>query len=333
MKKIVSTVLATAMMFGMSAMAFAAPVYETDSQLKNTVIGFSGALKDYNVDITQIEGTVQIPFQLGENASYYNVEVEVNEGGKQLGAEYNKSKNAIVIRPNVPVNQTEAEPFEIEIEVQDRKSRDVIAEGYTITGEVSYDAVQIVEDEGRYNNSRGVIYDFSSGAEKVRIYAGSEVTVNVAKPTKGIVNLHLSTDGIDALDDKFFDNNLKVYQFVANPKFTGGVEVTIDAGSDSFIYEYAGGELRKVEDVSFDENNGYTIKTKQLTTYVVSDEELEVGMIDESAGSESGSGGQAPESDKNNPTTGASDTMGAVAALAALSLAGIGFAVAKRSRK
>lgn len=338
MKKVLSSVLAAGMAFGATAVtAFAAPVYEADnSTLANTVIGFSTGEKTYSLDLTQVEGKQEISFDLGENASYYNVEIDVKEGGKHLDAEYSKSKKAITVRPTVDTKLTEPADYEVNIEIVNRKNKDTIADGFSITGEISYDTIQMVDSGERYNNSKGVLYDFGSGTDNVEIYAGNNVTVKVNKSLRGVYNFDMSTDSIDELDNAFPDNDLEIVKFMAHPKFSNSVDVVFDISEGNFVYEYVDGKLRVPSEMKYDESEGYVVRTKQLGAYVVSVDELPEGAVEDNNADEEDkdnttAGGNKPSNDtgKNNPATGASDMMGMAVALSAVSLAAVLRRIAK----
>lgn len=325
MKKLVCSVLACAMALGMGTVAFAAPLYEEGSQdkLQNTVAGFSTG-KTFETDLTQIAGKVEVSFDLGENANYYNVDIDVTEGGKQVDAEYNRSKKAIILRPSISTKTTEAEDYEIEIEVFDRKTRDTVADGYKITGTLVYDQMQYAEDEGHYNNKNGVLYDFMDGASNVSVRVDNNVTLDI-KNGRGIYNLHMNDEGNDAIDYMFSKHDLRYRNFVSQPKFNADVTVSLFASEDDYLYEYLNGRLSRVK-AEYDERDGFIFTTRQLGTYILSDLPLTEGEVDESINlvrpSGSGNSGNT-NSGKDNPTTGASELPAMLTAAGLLALAAI----------
>lgn len=318
MKKVVSSVLACAMALGMSSVAFAAPTYVegSDEQLLNTVTGFSTG-KSIETDLTQIGGKVEVSFDLGENANYYNVEIDVKENGKQLDAEYNRSKKAIILRPNVKTNTVEPEDYEISIEVVDRKTRDTVAEGYTMTGTLVYDNLQYAEGGESMNNKNGVLYDFMDGEEDVRIRVDNDLSLDIPY-ARGIYNLHMNDEGNESIDYMFSKHELSYYNFVAKPKFTSDVTVTLRAAEDEYLYEYLNGRLSKVK-AEYDGRDGFTFTTRQLGTYILSDLPMEEGMVDESINLVKPEG--SVSSGKDNPTTGASELPALFAACGLLAFA------------
>ena len=322
MKKVVTSVLACAMALGMSSVAFAAPTYVegSDEKLLNTVTGFSTG-KSIETDLTQIEGKVEVSFDLGANANYYNVEIDVKEGGKQLDAEYNRSKKAIILRPNVRTKTVEPEEYEIAIEVVDRKTRDTVAEGYTMNGTLVYDNLQYAEGGERFNNKNGVLYDFMDGEEDVSIRVDNDVTLDIAN-ARGIYNLHMNDEGNESIDYMFSEHELKYFNFVAKPKFGSDVTVSLHAAEDEYLYEYLNGRLSKVK-AEYDERDGYRFTTRQLGTYILSDMPMAEGMVDESINLVKPDG--SVSSGKDNPTTGASELPASLAASGLFALAAAAF--------
>lgn len=320
MKKVVTSVLACAMALGMSSVAFAAPTYVegSDEKLLNTVTGFSTG-KSIETDLTQIAGKVEVSFDLGENANYYNVEIDVKENGKQLDAEYNRSKKAIILRPDIKTKTVEPEDYEIAIEVVDRKSGDTVAEGYTMKGTLVYDQLQYAEGGERLSNKNGVLYDFMDGEEEVGIRVDNEVSLEIPY-ARGIYNLDMNDEGNESLDYMFSEHELKYYNFVAKPKFTSDVTVTLRAGEEEYLYEYLNGRLSKVKG-TYDEREGYSFTTRQLGTYILSDMPLVEGMVDESINLVKPEG--STSSGKDNPTTGASEIPAALLSCALLSFAAL----------
>ena len=304
MKKVVTSVLACAMALGMSSVAFAAPAYVegSDEKLQNTVTGFSTG-KSIETDLTQIEGKVEVSFDLGANANYYNVEIDVKEGGKQLDAEYNRSKKAIILRPSIGTKTVEPEEYEISVEVVDRKTRDTVADGYTMNGTLVYDKLQYAESGERMNNKNGVLYDFMDGEEDVEIRVDNNVSLEIPS-ARGIYNLHMNDAGNESIDYMFSEHELKYYNFVAKPKFSSDVTVRLNAAEDEYLYEYLNGRLSKVK-AEYDERDGYIFNVRQLGTYILSDLPLAEGVVDESINLVKPEGSTG--SGKDNPTTGASE--------------------------
>lgn len=343
MKKLMAALLATSMMLGIGATAFAAPVNGEDNKLKDTVVGFAGGSKTAEQDLRGTEGSVSLSFDLGANANYYTVDVAVREGGKYVAAEYSKGKKSVVLRPTIKEDVMEEKEYEVEIEVLDRNTKDVVAKDFSITGTVSYDKIQQVEDGGRYVNTKGAFYDFGEGARDVDIYVGRDMHLKFDKTVKGSYNLRLSDEGNKSIDYMFSKHELTYYTFPSAPKFSNSVEVTLGADSGSYLYQYAGGKLTKVPGAEYDEDAGaYTFSTNQLAMFILADMPLQEGVVSEDqnlikpgSGSSNGSSGgsskpNAPSGDKNNPTTGAPDLMGLAVPAGMISLGAL--AVKKLSK-
>jgi hypothetical protein len=319
MKKITASALACALALGFSSAAFAAPAYAEGSneQLLNTVTGFSTG-KSIELDLTQIAGKVEVSFDLGDNANYYSVDIDVKEGGKQLDAEYSKAKKAIILRPDINTKTVEPEEFAIDIEVLDRKSHDTVAEGFSINGTLVYDQMQYAEGGERYNNKNGVLYDFMDGEEDVEIRVSSDLSLNVPHG-RGVYNLHMNDEGNESIDYMFSDHELEYFNFVAQPKFSSDVTVTLRAAEEDHLYEYLNGRLSKVK-AEYDGREGYSFSTRQLGTYILSDMPMAEGLVDESINLVKPDGGSS-SAGKDNPTTGASNLPSLLAASSLLSLA------------
>lgn len=341
MNKFISGMFATAMVFSISAAAAAAPVYESDDSLKNTVKGFDGGAASYQQDLTQIGGQTEVKFDLGDNADYYSVQFAYAEGKNEVSAEYDSGRNVVVLTPSVDAKVEQARSYEIEIAVIERKGKDIISEGYTLHGMVSFDRFQAVESGKRYRSSDGALYDFGKGAENVRISAGEGVDLSIAKSPRGVVNLHMTETGNESIDYMFSAHNLQYRNFVSQPKFTTPVEVTLYADEGTYLYEYADGNLRKAPDAHFTSGVGYTFQTKRLATYIIADNLLSEGVVNENANTVRPSGGTSEDSIghsgndivKDNPTTGTSNATGFIAAVFTLFLAGAGIVNAlRRSR-
>lgn len=308
MKKVLSALLATSMMLTISATAFAAPQLGEDNSLKNTVTGFEGGKKAVAQDITLKEGRVDIPFDLGENASYYEVDIDIKEGRGQVSAEYNKTKKAIVLRPGSDIELTGIEEYEIEIEVLDRETLDTIADGFSINGEVSYDNLQYVDDNHRYKNSKGVIYDFEDGASDVQIDLGQGITLHFEKTPTGVLNLDVTDERNDSIDYMFSKHELEYLTFASKTELDTPVEVTIETEEEGYLYEYAAGRLRRIPSSKYEENVGYVFETSALGSFIFSNMPLTEGIVNEQMNlirPEGSTSVSTPSTDKNNPTTGA----------------------------
>lgn len=313
MKKFLSTILASAMILSVAAAAYAAPAYEGDA-LKNTVTGFKGGRVSWQLDLTQMGGAVKVSFDLGSNEPYLDVELEVNKGKKYIDAAFDRKSGSIVVTPDPDAPKADDKEYEIEIDVVDRKTKELIADGYFLTGFVTFDTVQPVENGRFYNNARGVVYDFGRGAKDVKINAGRGVNLVIPRTPAGIVNMQMTDERNESIDYMFSKHELEYFNFVSKPQFSEAVEVKI-ASDAPYLYEYAGGRLRKLNLAKHEQGEGYTFFTKQLATYILADAPLNEGVVNEQKNTVSGGASSEEEaatpaavpSGKPNPSTGAAN--------------------------
>lgn len=319
MKKTIVTALAAVLALGMSATALAASS-GVSGVLKNSVTGFAGGAKHVTQDLTQKGGTVEVAFDLGDNESTYKVEFDFSQGEELLDASYSRSKNAILLHPQETGALEEAAEFEMSIQVLDRKTLNTVADGYTLSGEMSFDTVQTVKSGHSYRNLRGSLYDFGEGVKNVQIDTGSGVVVKLLGNTSGMQNFSITTSGNKSIDYMFSKHELSYLNFAGNPRFSGEVQVAIKADENQLLYSYAGGKLTKVPDTSY-ENGHFVFTARALETFILSNAALSEGVVNEDKNTVNQSGsvvalGSAPsaggagfansdDTGKENPGTGA----------------------------
>ena len=147
------------------------------------------------------------------------------------------------------------------------------------------------------------------------------------------VTLNLSTDYSKAIDKLFdYEADLEFYNFKGTKDaFTKVGELFIPADEDTFIYEVVDGKLVEVEATWTDE---YTITdvAKEYEGWVIETNELGYYVVsDVEAEIEAEAEVEAPvEADKANPETGAADFVGAAVAMAVVSVAAAGALALKK---
>ena len=129
----------------------------------------------------------------------------------------------------------------------------------------------------------------------------------------------MNDEGNESIDYMFSDHELEYFNFVAQPKFSSDVTVTLRAAEEDHLYEYLNGRLSKVK-AEYDGREGYSFSTRQLGTYILSDMPMAEGLVDESINLVKPDGGSS-SAGKDNPTTGASNLPSLLAASSLLSLA------------
>lgn len=247
---------------------------------QNTVRGFEGGSRSHQLEMTQRGGEVRVPFDLGENAANLAVEIDINEGSHFLRAAYDRAQGDVVLTPRPDARRANDREFELEIDVVDRKTKELVTGDYFLTGFITYDTVQTAEDGRHYSSGNGVLYDFGDGARDVTILAGEGVTLEISHMA-GAVDLTLTKERNAALDYMFSRHEIEYLHFPSQPEFSG--EVTVNVNSDAaYLYEYAGGELRRVR-VLHVPGEGYTFTVRRLGTYLLTDDQLTEGAVDEEA--------------------------------------------------
>ena len=193
----------------------------------------------------------------------------------------------------------------------------------TDAGTVSFDGINFVGEpsiwEAETERSGAATFEFNGDAFfDVTMFDGEKVL------------LGLSRDYIREIGIANEDAELNFFNFQgSHDEFIRKGTLSIYGDEDSYVYELIDGKLY---DVDFDYNEDeetIEIVTNELGHYVVSDMELEAKDFKPSKPStdknESGT-------DKNNPSTGASDFVGAAAALAVASVTAAG-ALALKGKK
>ena len=144
------------------------------------------------------------------------------------------------------------------------------------------------------------------------------------------VLLGFSQDYIREIGIANEDAQLHFYNFLGtHDEFIRKGTLSIYGDKDSFVYEIVDGKLYDVDFSYNKEEETIEISTNELGHYVVSDIELEAKDFKPSKPS---TDKNESNSDKNNPSTGASDFVGAAAALAVTSVAAAG-ALALKGKK
>ena len=190
-------------------------------------------------------------------------------------------------------------------------------------GLVSFDSINFVGEpavwEVETEQSGKATFDFDGKAFfDVTMYDDEEVL------------LGFSQDYIREIGIANEDAQLHFYNFLGtHDEFIRKGTLSIYGDKDSFVYEIVDGKLYDVDFSYNKEEETIEISTNELGHYVVSDMELEAKDFKPSKPS---TDKNESNSDKNNPSTGASDFVGAAAALAVTSVAAAG-ALALKGKK
>ncbi len=193
----------------------------------------------------------------------------------------------------------------------------------TDAGKVSFDSINFVGEpsiwEAETERSGDATFEFNGDAFfDVTMFDGEKVL------------LGLSRDYIREIGIANENAELNFFNFQgSHDEFIRKGTLSIYGDEDSYVYELIDGKLY---DVDFDYNEDeetIEIVTNELGHYVVSDMELEAKDFKPSKPSKPSTDNST---DKNNPSTGASDFVGAAAALAVASVTAAG-ALALKGKK
>ncbi len=255
------------------ALALAASFAQTVSAQE--VPGFMDGSRTNQVEIRQRGGEVRVPFDLGPGADGLRVELDVNRGGRYIEASY--EEGAVVLTPRTGKRAERAE-FEVEIDVVDRVTKELVEGDYFLTGFITYDWTQTVKDGGTYDSADGVFYDFGRRAKDVRIQAAADVVLEIAKSPAGEMDLSITRERNAALDYMFSRHSIEYVCFASAPVFPADVKVTVRTQA-KHIYEYADGVLRRVETRRVPD--GLQFSARHLSRYLLTDDTLTEGIVDE----------------------------------------------------
>ncbi len=170
---------------------------------------------------------------------------------------------------------------------------------------VGYEAVTLSDDVHEVENNAPVInFDES---EEVELLFGSNSSFTVDASNQDDLFLGFTEVPNTAIIDQNLDANIDFISFDATPSFNRLGTMRIFADEDMFVYEVAeNGALSEVE-TTYDEDYGaYAFKTRTLTSYAISDIELDFETSEDDATEEDNDTTVTPEveTEKPNPGTG-----------------------------
>ncbi len=145
-----------------------------------------------------------------------------------------------------------------------------------------------------------------------------EYAVKMSK--QDAVNMYVdtkATDEIKAIMKKYEDADISVVNFKGRPDFdfTGTLTYYVeDEDTEYFFYEVKDGKPVKTAAKYDDEDACFTLKTRALGTYIISDTEMDAADF------ASDGDDKTDTDDKENPETGSVDFVNAAVALGAVSL-------------
>ncbi len=282
------------------------------------------------------------------NYKFYFANEEGKSSIESMKVEKHKSVYSLAVKTKAGWPTTIAD-VSYTVSVIDKKNTDAKFDAAALNFKVGYKAI----DENALKNPDYVVVDPSAPVitkdnfdELNKLADGKEVTfangdweftvrVNGMKD----INLVSNTDEIDAIIEKFQDQEFKFISFPAGPEFRTTGTLKIDVSDDMdlyagnfFVYRYLGGKLTKVAATINKDDEVLTLKTKQLGRFVITNKEIKDNtVVDDSFNSNgSSSNGSNSNGAEKNPDTGANNFVGLAVAMAAVAAAGI---VVARKRK
>ncbi len=176
------------------------------------------------------------------------------------------------------------------------------------------------------------VYAFHSSNKNVTFsFADVDAYFNVRLEDQADVNMHYTTKAIKSIVQANEDADLSFLQFNGNPTFDFNGTLTynvVDNDKDWYLYEVnSENKLVKTKAEYNKEEGTLTLKTKTLSSYVVSDKELKAVAV-----SDSTSINTTPNKTDKNPSTGSVDFVNVAVALAVVSLAAAGAIAMKKAK-
>ena len=181
---------------------------------------------------------------------------------------------------------------------------------FTLSNRVEdYNKPGIVEDEYTFEADKNGAVKFSDDAEEVTLYFGEneDAWFTFNAKGQGALNFGYTLKFNKEIADLFPKANIDFISWNAEPATNRTGDLYITADEDTFLYEVTEDGIKEVKGAKYDEDEGaWHIRTRKLTSYAVSDIELDTsvkveGKDDASSNSSTSS---KPNGDKHNPDTG-----------------------------
>ena len=181
---------------------------------------------------------------------------------------------------------------------------------FTLSNRVSdYNKPGIVEDDYTFEADKNGAVKFSDDAEEVTLYFGSKEDAWFTFNAKGqsALNFGYTLKFNKEIADLFPKANIDFISWNAEPTTNRTGDLYITAEEDTFLYEVTENGIKEVKGAKYDENEGaWHIRTRKLTSYAVSDIELDttVKVEGKDEASSNSSTSSKPNGGKQNPDTG-----------------------------
>lgn len=181
---------------------------------------------------------------------------------------------------------------------------------FTLSNRVEdYNKPGIVEDEYTFEADKNGAVKFSDDAEEVTLYFGAneDAWFTFNAKGQGALNFGYTLKFNKEIADLFPKANIDFISWNAEPATNRTGDLYITADEDTFLYEVTENGIKEVKGAKYDEDEGaWHIRTRKLTSYAVSDIELDttVKVEGKDEASSNSSTSSKPNGDKHNPDTG-----------------------------
>ena len=185
-------------------------------------------------------------------------------------------------------------------------------------------------------NNDAPVYQFSSSNKNVTFsFSDVDAYFNVRLEEQATVNMHYTTKVIKSIVQANEDADLSFLQFNGNPTFdfNGTLIYNVnDMDKTWYLYEVNSENKLVKTKAEYDKEEGtLTLKTKTLSSYVISDKELKTVAASDSDSNDS-SNGSSGSNKTENPATGSVDFVNVAVALAVVSLVAAGAVAMKKAK-
>ena len=202
------------------------------------------------------------------------------------------------------------------------QSTSTSAETKVINTVVAFDKAEVTGSFHNVDNSQPVL-DFSNAEGEVELTFGDMAMFVVNVTNQSDLHMGYTTKPDTKILDQNPNANIEFLSFEAKPSFGRIGTMMLMNNEEIYVYENTNTGLKEIK-VQYDEDyEAYAFKTRNLTSYVISDRELKFVNDSVEIPSESEKPSVKPDTtDKENPPTGAGNGMIAAVLMLTLSTAG-----------
>ena len=162
--------------------------------------------------------------------------------------------------------------------------------------------VDIKEFDGDFPapfDTKGAVVDFDNVQDEIDIDFNDLALFTVDVTSQGKLDLRFKTDFLSDFAEKYDYANIDFLTFPGEPTFNKNGDFYIYADEDAFVYEVTADGAKEINGLEWsDEYDAWHFKTRKLTSYAISDVELDEKTVTEDKDDTTTDGG------KENPDTG-----------------------------